>query len=148
MAIVVDANLLVVMALGDKRGDAVVEKFQAWLAEEESLHSPELMRYEFASALTRAIAAKQFKAEDLAEAAGAVDALPIVLHPLGSIPKVVEVALRLSRRSAYDAAYIVLAEALSAELWTLDGPLYRNAVSLGFPVRLVVAEAGSDPPGG
>ncbi|MDY7015890.1 MAG: type II toxin-antitoxin system VapC family toxin [Cyanobacteriota bacterium] len=48
-------------------------------------------------------------------------------------------ALELSRlsRSAYDAAYIALAESLNAELWTLDSPLYRNATGLGFPVRLV-----------
>ena len=26
---------------------------------------------------------------------------------------------------------------LEAELWTLDGPLYRNAAGLGFAVRLL-----------
>ncbi len=42
-----------------------------------------------------------------------------------------------SGRSAYDAAYIALATELGADLWTLDGPLARNAVSAGLPVRLV-----------
>lgn len=50
-----------------------------------------------------------------------------------------EIALSLGRRSAYDAAYLALAETLKAELWTLDGPLYHNAVGRGFPVRLLGA---------
>ena len=45
-------------------------------------------------------------------------------------------ALRLGRRSAYDAAYVVLASELGAELWTLDGPLARNAADHDLPVRL------------
>jgi predicted nucleic acid-binding protein len=53
-------------------------------------------------------------------------------------PATVELALRLARRSAYDAAYVALAVALDAELWTLDGPLARNAAERGLPVRLMV----------
>ncbi len=49
----------------------------------------------------------------------------------------VEIALLLERQSAYDAAYLALAESLSAELWTLDGSLYRNAISHGLPVQLL-----------
>jgi predicted nucleic acid-binding protein len=49
----------------------------------------------------------------------------------------VETALRLERSNAYDAAYVALAQTLEADLWTLDGPLARNASGLGLPVRLV-----------
>jgi len=50
---------------------------------------------------------------------------------------VIEIALSLRRQSAYDAAYLALAESLDAQLWTLDDPLYRNAIGQGFPVRLL-----------
>jgi hypothetical protein len=30
-----------------------------------------------------------------------------------------------------------LTEELSAPLWTLDGPLYRNAQGIGFAVNLI-----------
>ena len=64
--------------------------------------------------------------------------MPIIYHPLtGEEARIVEIALSLSRRSAYDAAYLALAESLNAELWTLDGPLYRNAIGCGFKVRLL-----------
>ncbi len=65
------------------------------------------------------------------------DAVPIRLHELEDGPAAVGLARRLGRRSAYDAAYVALAEALEADLWTLDGPLARNAAGLGLPVRLV-----------
>jgi predicted nucleic acid-binding protein len=46
-------------------------------------------------------------------------------------------AQRLERRSAYDAAYVVLAEELDTQLLTLDGRLARNAASRGLPVQLI-----------
>jgi predicted nucleic acid-binding protein len=69
-----------------------------------------------------------------------IAALPIAYHPLDHAARVVSIALRLRRHSAYDAAYLALAERLGAELWTFDGPLFRNAVGLGFPVQLVGSE--------
>jgi predicted nucleic acid-binding protein len=43
----------------------------------------------------------------------------------------------LVRQRAYDAAYIALAQSLDADLWTVDGPLARNARSVGLPVQLL-----------
>jgi hypothetical protein len=34
-------------------------------------------------------------------------------------------------------AYVALAESLGADLWTMDGPLARNAAQSGLPVRLI-----------
>ena len=63
--------------------------------------------------------------------------MPIVLHQPKDTPAVVAMTQRLERRSAYDAAYVVLAEELDTQLWTLDGRLARNAVSRGLPVQII-----------
>lgn len=50
---------------------------------------------------------------------------------------VIAIARQLQRESAYDASYVALAQELDAELWTLDGPLARNAAGVDLPVRLI-----------
>lgn len=37
----------------------------------------------------------------------------------------------------YGAAYLALIQLLGVELWTLDGPLARNAADFGLPVHLI-----------
>ncbi len=138
MAVVIDANLLVVMVSGDARGLRASEQVDAWITADEEMHAPELLPYELASAFTRLVAGRAVSARQVRSAWEELSLLPIVQHPLSDdLPRMVEVALRLKRQSAYDAAYIVLAEALGAVLWTLDGPLARNAQAVGFPVRLL-----------
>jgi predicted nucleic acid-binding protein len=51
-------------------------------------------------------------------------------------PLVVSLARRLDRHSAYDAAYLVLAQELAGGCWTLDGRPVRDATRLGLPVQL------------
>jgi predicted nucleic acid-binding protein len=142
LSVVVDANLLVALALNDPRAAAVDLQVREWIEAGETLHAPELLRYEAASALTRAVGAGQLGADQVGEAWEAIVRLDVTLHPLSDGAEAVATALRLERSSAYDAAYIVLAQSLVAELWTLDGPLARNAGGLGFPVRLVTADRG------
>jgi predicted nucleic acid-binding protein len=83
------------------------------------------------------VAAGRVSVDDVAEAWAVVDTISVRLHSLERGPHVVAVALRLGRQNAYDAAYIVLALQLGANLWTLDGPLARNAAGVGLPVRLI-----------
>ena len=135
--VVVDANLLVALVSGDPRGNAVVRHFTDWLDHNVEIHSPALAQYEVANALARLIVGGAFLANKVEEAWNNILILPIQYHDLKNARRVVEVALALNRQTAYDAAYVVLAEELSAELWTLDGPLYRNAAGLGFPVQLI-----------
>lgn len=134
---VLDANLLVVLVSGDPRRLPVLQQITQWLDEDASLHAPLLAQYEIANALTRLVASNAFPEDKIEEAVSSIFVLPVTYHPRVNITRVVEIANTLGRQSAYDAAYISLAESLNSELWTLDGPLYRNARDCGFKVQLV-----------
>jgi predicted nucleic acid-binding protein len=137
LSVVVDANVLVVLALDRRRAVAVEKLLRKWQADGEDLHAPALLRYEVASALNKAVAAGQLPLDDVAGAWERIVAVPVVLHPLDDAVRAIEVAQLLERRSAYDAVYVALAQALDTQLWTLDGPLARSAASRGLPVQLI-----------
>ena len=138
MSVVLDANFIVAAITPNPFREAAEKMLESWENQETNLHAPELARYEVANALTRSVSAGILAQESLEEFCNEIAFLPIIYHPLtGEEARIVEIALSLSRRSAYDAAYLALAESLKAELWTLDGPLYRNAIGRGFSVRLL-----------
>jgi predicted nucleic acid-binding protein len=139
LTIVLDSNVAVALALDAKRGPVIEERLRAWEGAKEDLHAPSLFRFEVANALTRSIAAEKIDAADAKVAWQRIVAIEISLHGLVDGPAVIAVAGKLKRESAYDAAYVALAQELDAELWTLDGPLCRNATSADLPVRLIEA---------
>lgn len=137
MRVVLDANVAVSLAIDPERAAVIAEHMRAWKEAGDSLHAPSLLRYEVASALTRSIVAGKLTPADAEVAWDRIVRMPIVLHELRDGPAVVAVARTLRRESAYDASYVVLAQQLEAEVWTLDGPLARNAAGSGLPVRLI-----------
>jgi len=137
MPIVLDANLLVALVSGDPRGNRVSQAMLDWVTQGIDLHAPDLARYELVNALTRLIVAKAFPADRIEEAWNDILILPITYHRLMNAPRIIEITLALKRQSAYDGAYLALAETLNAELYTLDGPLYRKAIGQGFNVQLL-----------
>ena len=58
--------------------------------------------------------------------------------------RAVEIAVDLKRHSAYDAAYLELAKRLGAVIWTIDGPLARNAGSR-YAVQLIAPPSDAEP---
>jgi predicted nucleic acid-binding protein len=137
VSIVIDSNLLIVLVTGDPRSEQVSAQFTNWIEQNIPLHAPDLVPYEVANALTRAIVAQAFDRQALPDVWKLISSLPINYHPCPQGTRVVEIALSLGRQSAYDAAFLALAEALKAELWTLHSLLYQNAVSCGFWVQLL-----------
>jgi len=135
---VVDASLVLALLLRESRSVLANRAFVELKEAGEDMFAPVLIRYEIASSLTRAVAEDRSQAGDIEPAISLYSRLGIrLLDPSNGIARLVNVARALQRKSAYDAAYLVLAEELDAELWTIDGPLYRNAVSIGARVRLV-----------
>ena len=65
--------------------------------------------------------------EETDEALAIIGAMRVTYDRAPDNARAVEVAVDLQRHSAYDAAYLALAERIDGEVWTLDGPLARNA---------------------
>jgi predicted nucleic acid-binding protein len=137
LTVVLDSNVLVAMVSADRRAEAVGRRVRALAESGEALHAPRLLRYEVANALTRKVVTGEIDTGDAARAWRQVVAMPMTLHDLDDGPAAIEIALTLQRESAYDAAYVALAQELGAELLTLDGPLARNAAGVDLPVRLL-----------
>ena len=119
------------MVLREPHAEAVADLLDRWDAEGVELHAPLLTKYEVASALTRSRVRDSLSPEDAAEALAIIDGLGVTFDLAPDNARAIEIAVELERHSAYDAAYLALAERLDAEVWTLDGPLARNAGSLG-----------------
>jgi predicted nucleic acid-binding protein len=137
VTVVIDANALVALLASEPHGPTIVKLIEQWVAEERELHAPVLARYEIANVLARQLATGQLSKEDVESAWQALEELPITYHTLIDGAAVIDVAAMLGRRSAFDAAYVALARSIDAELWTLDGPLARNAAGQKLPVRLI-----------
>lgn len=97
------------------------------------LHVPALCDVEFAAALRRGIAEKLISLSRAQQALEDFLDLPLTRHGHRSLLKRI-LELR-SNFSAYDAAYVALAENLEAELLTEDGPL-RRAVEAHTRIKL------------
>lgn len=137
MSVVIDANALVAFVTNEPAASTVTELLHGWGSEGTSLNAPVLAPYEIANALAKKAAAGSLDDDAVREAWDVLDELPVLYHALRDGPGVVRATLALERRSAYDATYLVLAQDLDAELWTLDGPLARNATARGYPVHLI-----------
>ena len=108
--------------LGSQRGEAVADAVRDAGAESR-LHAPDLMDVEVAQVFRRHVTGGVLSEARAAAALQLLQRLPVRRHP-GRIllPRIW--ALR-ENLTAYDGAYIALAEALGAPLLTCDGRLAR-----------------------
>ncbi len=88
------------------------------LERDHTLHAPHLLSVEVAQVVRRYVASGQLRPERGAEAVADLADLDVTLHPHEPL---LPVMWRLrDNLSAYDAAYVSLAEVLGARLLTLD----------------------------
>jgi len=118
--IVIDASALLELVLRTERGERVADRA---LDPRERLHAPHLLDVEVVQTLRRLVRLKEL---DPARAALALDdhlALGVERHAHAElVPRLWQLRETLT---AYDAAYVALAEGLNAPLLTCDGKLAR-----------------------
>lgn len=140
MSVVVDASLVVAMVVADERQASTAASLEGWIESGEDLHAPAVLPYEVANVLARMAFDGDLEAGDIADTWDDLAALDVTLHPFNLAqdgPAVAAITRQLRRRHATDSTYIRLARQLNATVWTLDGPLARNAADVGLPVKLV-----------
>lgn len=128
--IVVDASLVLDVLL---RASAVPHLTRRLLAKRESLHAPHVLDLEIAQVVRRYWSAGELGDERGAQALDDLADLPIHRYPHDLLlPRIWELRANLT---AYDAAYVALAEALGAPLLTRDA---RLAAAPGHEARIEV----------
>ncbi|MGC1853439.1 MAG: type II toxin-antitoxin system VapC family toxin [Solirubrobacterales bacterium] len=117
--IVVDASVLA-PALADDGvdGDGVRERLRG-----EQLTAPELVDLEVVSTLRRA--ARAGRLDDRRSGQALTDLAALPLRRVPHLPLLSRIWELRDNLTAYDAAYVALAEALDALFLTADGPLGR-----------------------
>jgi predicted nucleic acid-binding protein len=119
--IVVDASALLEVLLQTDAAPAVERRF----ARAGGMHAPELLDLEVLQVLRRLVAARTISADRGDLAVGALERVALRRWSHGAIRRRTwELRAKLS---AYDAAYVALAERLRSPLVTRDGRLARSA---------------------
>ena len=130
--IVVDASALLELLLGTARADRIASFA---LAPEERLHAPHLLDIEIAQALRRLVQLAEITTARAQQALDDQAALVVDRHSHQDLlPRIWQLRESIT---AYDAAYVALAEALDAPLLTCDAKLAR---SHGHRARMELVE--------
>lgn len=116
--IVLDASAALELLLRSPRGRALEARV---LAPGESLHVPHLFDLEILQVLRRYVRLGEMSETRATQALADLEALPVVRYP--PAPFTARIWELRNDLTAYDAAYVALAEALRASLLTCDTAL-------------------------
>jgi predicted nucleic acid-binding protein len=116
--IVVDASAMLEVLLNTAAGTRIADRL---FARDETLHAPHLLDLEVAQVLRRYAASGELDAHRGAQTLEDLAAIGLVRYPHDLLlPRIWALRANLT---AYDAAYVALAEALDAPLVTRDSAL-------------------------
>lgn len=116
--IVLDASAAIEWLLQTPKAPSVEARLVSGNGTSQGWHAPCLLDLEVAQVVRRHVAANMISASYGRQALDNLIALPLVRHPHDALlPRVWELRQNLT---AYDAAYVALAEALDAPLVTCD----------------------------
>jgi len=117
--IVIDASATVALLLDQGAQAAAIRARVA----AESLHSPHILDLEVASAMRRLVVSRVLEVRRVNAVLEHLMALPVQRYAHTTfLPRIWQLRENVT---AYDAAYVALAEALDAPLVTTNGPLAR-----------------------
>jgi predicted nucleic acid-binding protein len=133
MSLVIDANLVVALAIPLPYSEAARNKLVSWKAADEQIFTPMLCEYEVTSALRKAVNVGLLDSEQGMLALRNIHTLNV--HSIAPNIELHQQALRWAERlkqsKAYDAQYLALAEELRSVLWTGDLRLVNGARQAG-----------------
>ncbi len=124
--IVPDASLVVELLINSPRAERIREELEG---REDSFIAPHLLDVEVASAIRSLVAGRRVDVHRCKQFLNALAELPVQRY--SHTPLLSRIWQLRHDFTVYDAAYIALAEATGAELWTCDAKLrtgHRAAV--------------------
>lgn len=134
MIIVPDASAVIELVLGAGRSERV---FALLLDPRAVLCAPEILPLEVVQVLRQLVRARQLKERRAVQALD--DFRSLRVRPYGHTALLARMWTLRDSLTAYDAAYLALAEALEATLITLD-QAFAAVVGVGVNVETVTAE--------
>jgi predicted nucleic acid-binding protein len=131
--LVVDASFVVPLLIDETHSEFARDAFESW--RNRPLAAPSLLHWEVANVLWKKSRRQEIDPAQLTEAGQVFDELRIeLLDPIESIHHLTRIADD-NGLTAYDASYLSLAIASSAELATADRNLTKAALRAGLGVH-------------
>ncbi len=131
--IVIDASVVLKWYLSDKEhGEKALDILDGHASDRLSLHAPALLEFEVANGLAITKRRARVGNDDALKAMDGFTEIGIGLCPLSPLfPKVLDYSDRYNI-SAYDAAYVALADDLKTNVVTADKRLFNSTRKLKF----------------
>lgn len=133
MSLVVDANLVLAIALPLPYSEMARSRMEVWKEADEQIFSPTLCEYEVTSALRRVVTVGLLDSDEAAHALQQIHRLNVrsITPGVALHLQALRWTERLHHSRAYDSQYLALAEELSSVLWTDDLRLVNGARQAG-----------------